>query len=191
MNQRASSLTIECWDEKRTLVRRVAAVRLERPGRLELEVEHFGGRTGRAYAGRSGSRDASRCGPQGRAARNIASASGNRCIASFRTGAWWNSARNKTCTTVFLRPIRGRCCAAGRAALAAIGIAENSPSPANALTFGLIWLDYLRRREPRLTIESLALFAPAGQEHAPVSPRAVSGPACSALSDFRPRWRRL
>jgi len=28
----------------------------------------------------------------------------------------------------------------------------------------LIWLDYLRRREPRLTIDSLALFAPAGQE---------------------------
>ena len=46
VNRRPSFLTIECWDEKRTLVRRVASVRLERPGRLELEVEHFGGRTG-------------------------------------------------------------------------------------------------------------------------------------------------
>jgi len=46
VNERASGLTIECWDEKRTLARRVAAVRLERPGRLELDVEHFGGRTG-------------------------------------------------------------------------------------------------------------------------------------------------
>jgi len=46
VNQRAASLTIECWDEKRILVRRVTAVRLERPGRLELHVEHFGGRTG-------------------------------------------------------------------------------------------------------------------------------------------------
>jgi hypothetical protein len=46
VNQRASSVTIECWDEKRTLVRRVASVRLERPGRLELHVEHFAGRTG-------------------------------------------------------------------------------------------------------------------------------------------------
>jgi hypothetical protein len=46
VNERAAGTMIECWDEKRNLVRRVAAVRVERPGRLELEVEHFGGRTG-------------------------------------------------------------------------------------------------------------------------------------------------
>ena len=46
VNERAAGITIECWDEKRTLVRRVAAVRVERAGRLELEVEHFGGKTG-------------------------------------------------------------------------------------------------------------------------------------------------
>src|SRR5579872_5362130 len=45
VNQHPLFLTIECWDEKRTLTRRVAAVRRERPGRLELEVEHFGART--------------------------------------------------------------------------------------------------------------------------------------------------
>ena len=53
----------------------------------------------------------------------------------------------------------------GTTALAAIGIPENSPAPANALSFGLIWLDYLRRREPRLVVEGLAIFAPAGTEH--------------------------
>ena len=53
----------------------------------------------------------------------------------------------------------------GTTGLAAIGIPENSPAPAAALSFGLIWLDYLRRREARLTIEGLALFAPAGVEH--------------------------
>ncbi len=46
VNQYPSFLTIECWDEQRILVRRVTAVRLERPGRLELEVDRFGTRTG-------------------------------------------------------------------------------------------------------------------------------------------------
>jgi len=53
----------------------------------------------------------------------------------------------------------------GATALAAIGIPENSPAPANALSFGLIWLDYLRRREAKLVVEGLAIFAPAGTEH--------------------------
>jgi hypothetical protein len=33
----------------------------------------------------------------------------------------------------------------GSTAMAAIGIAEDSTSPANDLTFGLIWLEYVRR----------------------------------------------
>jgi hypothetical protein len=40
------------------------------------------------------------------------------------------------------------------------------PPPEAALSFGLIWLDYLRRREPRLNVEGLALFVPAGRESA-------------------------
>ena len=33
------------------------------------------------------------------------------------------------------------------------------------MSFGLIWLDYLRRRERRLAVEGLVIFAPAGTEH--------------------------
>src|SRR6185312_8634039 len=39
----------------------------------------------------------------------------------------------------------------GSAAMAAIAAAEDSQDPDGALSFGLIWLDYLRQREPRLS----------------------------------------
>ncbi len=43
---RGDLVRVECWSETRNLVRRVRGLRLERRGRLELEVEHFGGRGG-------------------------------------------------------------------------------------------------------------------------------------------------
>src|SRR5262249_43827334 len=52
----------------------------------------------------------------------------------------------------------------GTNALAAIGASEDALDPDGALTFGLIWLDYLRRRELRLAVRGLALFLPAGRE---------------------------
>lgn len=48
--------------------------------------------------------------------------------------------------------------------MAAIGASEDSSDPDGALSFGLIWLDYLRRREPRLSIGGLLLFLPIGTE---------------------------
>ena len=38
---------IECWSTSKSLLRRISAVRAERRGKLELDTEHFGGRTGR------------------------------------------------------------------------------------------------------------------------------------------------
>jgi hypothetical protein len=45
---------------------------------------------------------------------------------------------------------------------AAIASDRAGHEPAHALTFGLIWLEHLRRREPRVTVEGLALFLPEG-----------------------------
>src|SRR5262245_43496722 len=49
----------------------------------------------------------------------------------------------------------------GNSGLAAIGAAEDSLDPDGALTFGLIWLHYLRRRETRLFIRGLVILLPA------------------------------
>lgn len=41
--------------------------------------------------------------------------------------------------------------------------ADSAANPDGVLTFGLIWLDYLRRREPRRAVESLVVFVPERQ----------------------------
>ena len=46
---------------------------------------------------------------------------------------------------------------------AAIG-ADPGTDSGGVLAFGLIWLDYLRRREPRSTIRGLVIVVPAGRE---------------------------
>jgi hypothetical protein len=164
VSQRASSVTIECWDEKRTLVRRVASVRLERPGRLELHVEHFGGRAGALTLidlDRETHRDAARKGARlkyrERFRQSLHRQFPDWRVVELSTEQDLHNSFSPAYPRALLRH--------GRTALAAIGIAESSPSPADALTFGLIWLDHLRRREQRLTIDGLVLFAPAGQEH--------------------------
>jgi len=164
VNERTSGLTIECWDEKRTLVRRVAAVRVERPGRLELEVEHFGGRTGPLTLvdlDRETHREAARKGARLKYRERFRQ-SLHRQFPDWRVVELSTEQDlHNSLSPAYPRALLRR----GTAALAAIGIPENSPAPANALSFGLIWLDYLRRREPRLVVEGLAIFAPVGTEH--------------------------
>lgn len=48
----------------------------------------------------------------------------------------------------------------GQQAIAVIGAPPGPAEPTHALTYGLIWLDYLRRREPGLQVLTLALFLP-------------------------------
>jgi hypothetical protein len=52
----------------------------------------------------------------------------------------------------------------GNSGAAAIAAPPEGMDASFILSFGLIWLDYLRRREPRLAIERLVLFLPAGGE---------------------------
>ncbi len=164
-----SFLTIECWDEKRTLARRVTAVRLQRPGRLELAVEQFGGRTGAITLfdlDRVSQRDAGRQGARLKYRERFRE-SLSRQFPDWRVVELSTEQDlHNSFSPVYPRSFVCR----GKKALAVIGIPENSPSPANALSFGLIWLDYLRRRELRrsangLRVEGLVIFAPAGAEH--------------------------
>src|SRR5437016_5462355 len=46
LTARGGQVTIECWDQKRNLVRRVQRVQTERRGRIELEIQKFGARSG-------------------------------------------------------------------------------------------------------------------------------------------------
>jgi len=164
MTARASSLTIECWDEKRNLSRRIVRIRLERPGRLELEVERFGGSTGTLTLvdlDRSAHREAARKGARlkyrERFRQSLHRQFPDWRLVELSTEQDLHHSLSPAYPRALLRK--------GTAAIAAIGVAEDSPSPERALSFGLIWLDYLRRRESRLTVEALAIFVPAGKEN--------------------------
>src|SRR6185295_16650584 len=52
----------------------------------------------------------------------------------------------------------------GAPGLAAVGAPPDSLDSSGILSFGLIWLDYLRKRERRTAIEGLMLFLPLGKE---------------------------
>lgn len=46
LTARGATVTLECWNQTRNLVRRIRSIREQRRGRLELEVERFGSATG-------------------------------------------------------------------------------------------------------------------------------------------------
>jgi hypothetical protein len=164
LGTRTGACTLECWDETRNLVRRIRAVGKVRRGFLELEVEHFGGRTGALLL-----IDLAQ-------ASNIAVARrGSRLkyrerfrMSLRRQYSGWKLVELSTepdlhhsLSPVYPRALLRR----GNQAIAAIGAAEDAQDPDGALSFGLIWLDYLRRRETRLSVGTLAIFVPIGAEN--------------------------
>jgi hypothetical protein len=163
LNRRGETVTLESWSQARNLVRRVRGIHLERRGRLELDVERFGGRTGTLTLvdlADPNNRDADRRGARlkyrERFRRSLRRQFPEWRIVELSTETDLHHSLSPSYPRALLRK--------GTAGLAAIGAAEGSASPEEALSFGLIWLDYLRRRETRLTIEGLAIFVPAGAE---------------------------
>ncbi|MEQ1885048.1 MAG: hypothetical protein ABL967_08300 [Bryobacteraceae bacterium] len=163
LTSRGSALTIECWSETRNLVRRVVRIKLEKHGRLELEVERFGGRTGQLTLidlDRASNQEAARRGARlkyrERFRQSLHRQFPDWRIVEVSTEPDLEHTLSPSYPRAFLRR--------GQAGMAAIGAAEDCLSPDGALTFGLIWLEYLRRREKQVCIEGLAIFVPAGAE---------------------------
>jgi hypothetical protein len=163
LESRGGAVRLECWSETHNLVRRVRGVRVARRGRLELEVEHFGGRAGTLTlvdladpSNRDADRRGARLKYRERFRRSLRRQFPDWRLAELSTEPDLHHSLSPSYPRAFLRR--------GSAGLAAIGAAEDASAPEEALSFGLIWLDYLRGREPRLAIEGLAVFVPAGAE---------------------------
>lgn len=159
---RSSRLTLQAWDQNRNLVRRVTGVASEARGRLELVVERFARKEGRLFLvdlARPASQDFQR-----RSERLVFRERFRHFLT--RQFAGWSLAEisaepnleaslSPSYPRAFLRY--------GQSGWAAMAAPPESDA-AGLLTFGLIWLDYLRHRERRITIEGLALYVPRGQE---------------------------
>jgi hypothetical protein len=155
---------VQVWSQTNNLVRRVAGIQEEAAGRLELVVERFAQKDGRLFLV-----DLTRPAGHDFARR------GARLVFRERLGlmlnqkfSGWEVAELSTepdlehsLSALYARALLRK----GRYGWAAIGAPPDSSDPSGVLSFGLIWLDHLRRRlEGRVVVEGLILYLPAGAE---------------------------
>ena len=164
LGSRGDACTLECWDDTRNLVRRIRAVGKARRGFLELEVERFGGRTGSLLMvdlAQASNAPATRHGARLKYREQFR-------MSLRRQYSGWKLVELSTepdlhhsLSPAYPRALLRR----GPQAIAAIGAGEEALDVDGVLSFGLIWLDYLRKRETRLSVGTLAVFVPIGSEN--------------------------
>lgn len=163
LTARGNIVTVECWTETKNLVRRIRGIRNERRGRLEVEIERFGALAGTLTLldlADPSNRDADRKGSRLKYRERFRS-SLQRQFTGYRIAELSTEQDlQHTLSPSFPRALLRR----GTSGIAAIGASEDALSPSDALSFGLIWLDHLRRREPKVTVNTLAIFLPSGFE---------------------------
>ena len=162
LDLRGSRLTIQAWDRKRNLTRRVTGLKEPTPARLEIVVERFARREGQLFlldlARRPGADLGKRSGRlvfRERFRLFLRRQFPEWKLAELSTEPNLEASLSPAYPRAFLRSTRH-----GWAAIAC----PPDGDPAAMLSFGLIWLDYLRNRERRITVTGLALYVPAGKE---------------------------
>ena len=158
-----SRIILQASDDHRSLVRRVVDLREQARGRLELVVERFAGKRGALFLLDL----AQPTGPEWerRGTRLVFREQFRQFLQ--REFPAWNISELSTeadlehsLSPAYPRALLKR----GAAGLAAIGAPADGLNVSGVLSFGLIWLDYLRHRERRTAIEGLLLFLPVDHE---------------------------
>src|ERR1017187_10227176 len=162
LEMRGSPLTLQAWDRTRNWSRRLTAIYEASSARLAVTVERFARREGQMFlldlARRGGAGLGKRSGrlvlrerfrlflrrqlPEWPLAEVSAEADLEHSLSPAFPRAWLKH---------------------GQHGWAAIACPPDGDASA-VLTFGLIWLAYLRARERRVALEGLAVYFPAGQE---------------------------
>ena len=156
-------LTLQAWNKDRNVVRKVTGISAEKTGRLDLLVEHFGKRIGKIQLldlARPQSQSASKRGSRLRFreafGRSLSRQFPGWTLSDLTTEQDLQHSLSPVYPRAFLKK--------GTAGIAAIGAAADTADCSGILSFGLIWLDYLRKREPKIKVAGLVLFLPPGQE---------------------------
>ncbi len=163
VEMRGSRLTLQAWDRARNLTRRILALDAAQ-SRIEMRVERFGKREGRLFlvdlarpAGAEAERRSSRLVFRERFRLLLRRQFPEWTLAELSAEPDLEHSLSPVYPRALLRH--------GQQGWAAIACPPDADA-AGMLSFGLIWLSYLRVREPRAAIEGLALYAPAGRERA-------------------------
>lgn len=161
VEMRGSRLTLQAWDRTRNLTRRILSLDAAQ-SRIEMTVERFGKREGRLFlvdlarpAGAEAERRSARLVFRERFRLLLRRQFPEWTLAELSAEADLEHSLSPVYPRAFLRH--------GQHGWAAIACPPEADA-AGMLSFGLIWLSYLRAREPDAAIEGLALYAPAGRE---------------------------
>ncbi len=156
-------LTLQAWNKDRNVVRKVTGISEEKTGRLDLIIERFGKRTGTLQLldlarpqTQSASKRGSRLHYREVFGRSLSRQFPGWTIADLTTEQNLQHSLSPVYPRAFLTK--------GASGMAAIGAGPDTLDPSGILSFGLIWLDYLRKRESKIKITGLVLFLPTGQE---------------------------
>lgn len=163
LEDRAQTLILQAWDDRRNLVRRITAIESESRGKLELRFERFAKKTGtltlldlnRGLREQLELRTA-RLEFREQFRRFLKRQFPTHKIATLSTEANLEESLSPAYARALIRE--------GSSAWAAIGAGPDSLNSNDVLSFGLIWLEYLRRTERKLAIHGLILLLPAGRE---------------------------
>src|ERR1022692_3549989 len=162
LEMRGSRLTLQAWDRTRNWSRRLTAITESGNARLAMTVEHFARREGQMFlldlGRRSGAELSKRTGRlvfRERFRLFLRRQFPEWTLAEVSTEADLQRSLSPAFPRAYLKH--------GQHGWAAIACPPDADSSA-VLSFGLIWLAYLRVRERRVALEGLALYLPAGQE---------------------------
>jgi hypothetical protein len=162
--QHPNHVMVQAWDATRNIVRRVTAVREESRGKLSLTVRKFANREGElmlvdlaAPAKREWGRRSEKLVFRERFRQFLQRELLEWEIVSLSVEADLEHSLSPTFPRAFLRQ--------GARAVAAIAAPPDEGDPSGILTFGLIWLSYLRAREQKAVFEALVILLPKGSEH--------------------------
>ena len=168
-------LVLQAWDTRRNLVRKVTGLGVQKRDRIGLLVERFPKTQGElqiadlaAPLGREWERKGSRAAFRERFSLMLAREFPDWRLEEISSEPNLEESLSPSYVRAMLRK--------GSAAMAVLGAPPECGDFAGVVPFGVIWLDYLRRREKGLTVGCLLLFCPIRQEREVAARAAMLGP---------------
>jgi hypothetical protein len=163
LEPKSSHVLLQAWEDHRNLSRRVIRATATERGKLELAVQLFGGKEGKLLLLDLASPRTAEWRKRGRKLefrerfrRFLTREFPEWTVTEVTADANLQHSLSPAFPRAFLRR--------GNQGMAAIAAPPQQDDPSGVLTFGLIWLQFLRARKPKLAIPDLLLLLPAGRE---------------------------